>query len=122
MGEVCRARDKTLDRDVAIKVLPEDFASDANRLGRFEREAKLFASLNHPNNATIFGFEESDGVRFIAMELVEGQSLAERIKASGCIPVDVAFEIARQDRLRITTSASSSSPATTKTCEPATDT
>ena len=72
MGEVYRARDTTLDRDVAIKVLPEDFADDANRLARFEREAKLLASLNHPNIATIFGFEESDGVRFIAMELVEG--------------------------------------------------
>ncbi len=72
MGQVYRARDTTLDRDVAIKVLPEDFASDPGRLARFEREAKLLASLNHPNIATIFGFEESDGVRFIAMELVEG--------------------------------------------------
>ena len=101
MGQVYRARDKTLDRDVAIKVLPEDFAADANRLARFEREAKLLASLNHPNIATIFGFEESDGVRFIAMELVEGQSLAERIEASGRIEVDEALEIARRIALAL---------------------
>ena len=101
MGQVYRARDTTLDRDVAIKVLPEDFASDANRLARFEREAKLLASLNHPNIATIFGFEESDGVRFIAMELVEGQSLAERITTSGRIEVDEALEIARQIALAL---------------------
>ncbi len=101
MGEVYRARDTTLDRDVAIKVLPKDFASDAGRLARFEREAKLLASLNHPNIATIFGFEESDGVRFIAMELVEGQSLAERIEASGRIEVDEALEIARRIALAL---------------------
>ena len=101
MGQVYRARDTTLDRDVAIKVLPEDFASDANRLARFERETKLLASLNHPNIATIFGFEESDGVRFIAMELVEGQSLAERIEASGRIEVDEALEIARRIALAL---------------------
>ncbi len=101
MGQVYRARDTTLDRDVAIKVLPEDFASDAGRLARFEREAKLLASLNHPNIATIFGFEESDGVRFIAMELVEGQTLAEQINASGRIPVAVALEIARQIALAL---------------------
>ena len=101
MGQVYRARDTTLDRDVAIKVLPEDFASDAGRLARFEREAKLLASLSHPNIATIFGFEESDGVRFIAMELVEGQSLAERIQASGRIEVDEALEIARRIALAL---------------------
>ena len=101
MGQVYRARDTTLDRDVAIKVLPEDFASDANRLARFEREAKLLASLNHPNIATIFGFEESDGVRFIAMELVEGQSLAEHINATGRIQVDMALEIARRIALAL---------------------
>ncbi len=101
MGQVYRARDTTLDRDVAIKVLPEDFASDAGRLARFEREAKLLASLNHPNIATIFGFEESDGVRFIAMELVEGQSLAERIAASGHIEIDEALEIARRIALAL---------------------
>ncbi len=101
MGQVYRAHDTTLDRDVAIKVLPEDFSDDANRLARFEREAKLLASLNHPNIATIFGFEESDGVRFIAMELVEGQSLAERIEASGRIEVDEALEIARRIALAL---------------------
>ncbi len=101
MGQVYRARDTTLDRDVAIKVLPEDFASDPARLARFEREAKLLASLNHPNIATIFGFEESDGVHFIAMELVEGQSLAERIEASGRIDVDEALETARRIALAL---------------------
>ena len=101
MGEVYRARDTTLDREVAIKVLPEDFATDAGRLARFEREAKLLASLNHPNIATIFGFEESDGVRFISMELVEGDSLAERIEASGHIEVDEALEIARRIALAL---------------------
>ena len=96
MGEVYRARDTNLDRDVAIKVLPEDFAADQDRLARFEREAKLLASLNHVNIATIHGLEESDGVRFIAMEVVEGETLAERIARSGRIEVDEALEIARQ--------------------------
>ena len=101
MGEVYRARDTTLDRDVAIKVLPEDFATDPARLARFEREAKLLASLSHPNIATIHGFDESDGVRFIAMELVEGQSLADRIEASRRIEVDEALEIACQIALAL---------------------
>ncbi len=96
MGEVYRARDTTLDRHVAIKVLPEDFADDPARLARFEREAKLLASLNHPNVATIHGFDESNGVHFIAMELVEGQSLAEQIRTSRGLPVDVALQIARR--------------------------
>ena len=96
MGEVYRARDTKLDRDVAIKVLPEDFATDPERLARFEREAKLLASLNHANIATIHGLEDSDGVRFIAMELVEGETLAERISRSGRIEVDEALNIARQ--------------------------
>ncbi len=78
MGEVYRARDTKLDRDVAIKVLPEDFATDPDRLARLEREARLLAALNHANIATIHGLEDSDGVRFIAMELVEGETLAER--------------------------------------------
>ena len=101
MGEVYRARDTNLDRDVAIKVLPEDFADDAERLARFEREAKLLASLNHPNIATIHGFDESAGVRFIAMELVEGQSLDERITATNGIEVDEALEIARRIALAL---------------------
>ena len=76
MGEVYRARDTKLDRDVAIKVLPEELASDEERVARFEREAKLLASLNHPNIAGIYGFEENA----IVLELVEGPTLAERIE------------------------------------------
>ena len=96
MGEVYRARDTKLDRDVAIKVLPEDFATDADRLARFEREAKLLASLNHANIAAIYGLEDEGDQRFIAMELVEGETLAERIARSGRVEVDEALEIARQ--------------------------
>ena len=95
MGEVYRAHDTKLDRDVAIKVLPEEFAADKERLARFEREAKLLASLNHPNIAAIYGLEDSDGVRALVLELVEGPTLAERI-AEGPIPVDEAIAIARQ--------------------------
>ncbi len=96
MGEVYRARDTKLERDVAIKVLPEDFASDQDRLARFEREAKHLASLNHANIATIYGLEDADGVRFIAMECVEGETLAERIAAAGRLDVEEALDIARQ--------------------------
>ncbi len=96
MGEVYRALDPRLDRDVAIKVLPEDFAADAERLARFEREAKLLAQLNHSNIATIHGLEDAAGIRFIAMECVEGETLAERLAAQGCIELDDALEIARQ--------------------------
>ena len=71
MGEVWRARDSKLGREVAIKTLPEEFAKDEERLARFEREAKLLASLNHPNIATIHGLEEDDGTRFLVLELVE---------------------------------------------------
>jgi serine/threonine protein kinase len=95
MGEVYRARDTKLDRDVAIKVLPEEFASDPERLARFEREAKLLASLNHPNIAAIHGFEDADGVNALVLELVEGPTLAERIE-QGPIPVDEAIAIAKQ--------------------------
>jgi len=95
MGEVYRARDTKLDRDVAIKVLPEEFAKEEERLARFEREAKLLASLNHPNIASIHGFEESDGVQALVLELVEGPTLAERIE-EGPIPVDEAVAIAKQ--------------------------
>ncbi len=77
MGEVYRARDTTLHRDVAIKILPEAFAADADRLARFRREAHLLAALNHPNIATIHGVEESSGVRALVLELVEGPTLAE---------------------------------------------
>jgi serine/threonine protein kinase len=95
MGEVYRARDTKLNRDVAIKVLPASFASDAQRMARFQREAQLLASLNHPNIASIYGLEESGGVRALVMELVEGPTLAERV-AQGPIPLDEALPIAKQ--------------------------
>ena len=95
MGEVYRARDTRLGRDVAIKVLPESFASDPDRRARFEREAQLLASLNHPNIAIIHGLEESAGVRALVMELVEGPTLADRI-AEGPIPLEEALPLARQ--------------------------
>src|SRR6516225_1963129 len=79
MGEVYRARDTKLNRDVALKVLPEVFARDAERMARFRREAQVLASLNHPNIATIYGLEESNGNCALVMELVEGPTLAERI-------------------------------------------
>ena len=78
MGEVWRAKDTKLGREVAIKTLPEEFARDADRLARFEREAKLLASLNHPNIATIHGFEEDNSTHFLVLELVEGDTLAVR--------------------------------------------
>ena len=80
MGVVWRATDTTLDRDVAIKVLPQAFAADADRVARFEREARLLASLNHPNVAGIYGIHEADGVRFLAMELVPGLTLREWLR------------------------------------------
>ncbi len=92
MGEVYRARDTKLDRDVAIKVLPADFAEHADRMARFEREAKSLAALNHPNIATLFGFEEHDGTHFLVMELVEGEDLADRIQR-GPIPVGEAIPL-----------------------------
>ena len=95
MGQVFRARDTKLDRDVAIKILPEAFAHDADRLARFQREAKTLASLNHPNIAAIYGLEESGGVTALVMELVEGDDLSQRI-ARGAIPIDDALPIARQ--------------------------
>jgi len=95
MGEVYHARDTKLDRDVAIKVLPDAFAHDADRLARFAREAKTLASLNHPHIAAIHGLEESSGVTALIMEFVEGEDLARRI-ACGAIPLDEALPIARQ--------------------------
>ncbi len=95
MGEVYLATDSRLGRNVALKVLPEVFASDAERMARFEREAQLLASLNHPNIASIYGLEEAEGVRCMVLELVEGPTLAERI-AQGPIPLDEALPIARQ--------------------------
>ncbi len=95
MGEVYQAKDQKLGRDVAIKVLPEEFAKDADRVARFQREAKLLASLNHPNIAAIYGLEESSGTNFLVLELVEGDTLADRIKA-GPIPVDESLKLALQ--------------------------
>jgi serine/threonine protein kinase len=95
MGEVYRARDARLGRDVALKVLPEIFSKDAERMARFEREAQVLASLNHPNIAVLYGLEESGGVRALVMELVEGPTLSERI-ATGPIPLDEALPIAKQ--------------------------
>ena len=95
MGEVYRATDTKLDRDVALKVLPEAFAQDQQRMARFAREAKVLASLNHPNIATIHGLEESDGKQALVLELVEGEDLAERIKR-GAIPLEEALKIALQ--------------------------
>ncbi len=95
MGEVYRARDPKLGRDVAIKVLPEAFAGDTARMARFQREAKVLASLDHPNIASIYGLEESGGSRALVMQLVEGPTLADRIK-QGPIPVDEAVRVARQ--------------------------
>src|SRR6188474_2435808 len=94
MGEVYRARDTRLGRDVAIKVLPDAFASDAERLGRFEREARLLASLNHPGIASIYGLESANGRRFLVLELVPGEDLADRV-ARGALAVDEALPIAR---------------------------
>jgi serine/threonine protein kinase/Tol biopolymer transport system component len=95
MGEVYRARDTRLKRDVALKILPESFASDADRLVRFQREAEVLASLNHPNIAAIYGLEDSNGTRALVMELVDGETLADRI-GRGPIPIDEALPIAKQ--------------------------
>jgi serine/threonine protein kinase len=95
MGEVYQATDTKLGRSVAIKVLPEEFAKDADRVARFQREAKLLASLNHPNIAAIHGLEEADGTHFLVLELVEGQTLAERIQ-TGPMDVEEALKLALQ--------------------------
>jgi len=95
MGEVYRALDSKLGRQVALKIIPDEFATDAERLGRFEREAQLLASLNHPNIAALYGLEESEGTRALVMELVEGETLAERI-ARGPLPLEDALACARQ--------------------------
>ena len=95
MGEVWRATDTQLNRDVALKILPEAFATDPDRLARFQREAQVLASLNHPNIAQIHGIEEQDGTRALVLELVEGPTLADRI-SKGPIPIDEALPIAKQ--------------------------
>jgi serine/threonine protein kinase len=95
MGEVYKAKDQKLGRDVAIKVLPQEFARDTDRVARFQREAKLLASLNHPNIASIYGLEESDGTHFLVLELIEGDTLGDRIK-TGPIPVEESLKLAQQ--------------------------
>src|SRR5215468_12728102 len=95
MGEVFRARDLKLKREVAIKILPDEFSLDADRVGRFQREAELLASLNHPNIAAIHDFEKTNGTRYLVLELVEGETLADRI-ARGPVPFDEAWKIAMQ--------------------------
>src|SRR5687767_2021419 len=95
MGQVYRATDARLKRQVAIKVLPPSVAADADRLARFQREAEVLASLNHPNIAAIYGLEESGGMTALVMELVEGDDLSQRI-ARGAIPLDEALPIAKQ--------------------------
>jgi serine/threonine protein kinase/Tol biopolymer transport system component len=95
MGEVYQAKDLKLGRDVAIKVLPDEFAKDADRVARFQREAKVLASLNHPNIAAIYGLEQSEGTNFLVLELVEGETLADRIK-TGPIPVEESLKLAIQ--------------------------
>jgi serine/threonine protein kinase len=95
MGEVYRATDTRLKRQVAIKMLPEALASDVDRLARFQREAEVLASLSHPNIAAVYGLERVDGVSALVMEFVEGTTLADRI-AQGTIPLDEALPIARQ--------------------------
>jgi len=95
MGEVYRARDQKLGRDVALKILPREFTKNAERLARFEREARVLASLDHPHVAAIYGLEDVDDVRFLVMQLAEGENLSERMKR-GPLPIDEAVAIARQ--------------------------
>src|ERR1700674_5159572 len=96
MGEVYQAHDTKLGRDVAVKVLPEAFAHDPDRLSRFQREAKMLASLNHPNIATIHGLEQSGGTSYLVMELVSGETLQDRVKRDAPVPIEEALAIAKQ--------------------------
>src|SRR3984893_12702796 len=95
MGEVYRARDTKLNRDIALKVIPDTFALDPDRVSRFKREAQVLASLNHPHIAAIYGFEDSGETHALVLELVEGETLADRI-ARGPIPIDEGLLVARQ--------------------------
>src|SRR5262250_1428262 len=94
MGEVYRGRDTKLKREVAIKILPEEFSRDADRISRFQREAEVLASLNHPNIAAIYDVQEAEGSRFLVLELIEGETLADRFQR-GPIPVIEALNIAK---------------------------
>ena len=109
MGEVYRAHDTQLKRDVALKVLPSVFSTDSDRLARFQREAELLATLNHPHIAAIYGLERTAETTALVLELVEGETLAERI-ARGPIPLDEALPLARQiaEALEARTSGASS--------------
>jgi serine/threonine protein kinase len=96
MGEVYQAHDTKLGREVAIKVLPEAFAHDPERLARFQREAKMLASLNHPNIATIYGLEQFGDTHYLVIELVPGDTLQQRVKRDGPVPIEEALAIANQ--------------------------
>src|SRR5262245_34786582 len=96
MGEVYRARDSKLKRDVAIKVLPDEFSRDSDRLSRFQREAEALAALNHPNIAAIYDFHESAETRFLVLEFVEGDTLADLLQKRGPLPLDDVLHIAKQ--------------------------
>ncbi len=100
MGEVYRARDPKLNREVAIKVLPPGVAQDVERLSRFKREAQVLASLNHPNIAAIYGLDEAGDKLFLVLELVEGEELADRLKR-GAIPLEETVEISKQIALAL---------------------
>ena len=95
IGQVWQATDTQLNRQVALKILPDAFAADPDRLARFKREAQILASLNHPNIAAIYGIEDAEGMRALVLELVEGPTLADRI-SKGPIPLDEALPIAKQ--------------------------
>src|SRR3990172_7938603 len=95
-GDVYQATDTKLGRSVAIKLLPEAFAREAERVARFQREARVLASLNHPNIATLYGMEQADGRHFLVMELVEGDTLRDRIARDGAVPVEETLKIASQ--------------------------
>ena len=119
MGEVYRAADSKLGREVAVKVLPATVREDPERLARFQREAQLLAALNHPQIAAIYGLEEAEGKPFLVLELVPGEDLAARLKR-GPVPMDEALEIARQtaaSRETITSSAKPSHEAPTLGCD-----
>src|SRR6476620_7742584 len=96
MGEVYRAKDTKLKRDVAIKILPEEFSRDTDRVSRFQREAESLAALNHQNIAAIYDLQQSDATRFLILEFVEGDTLADILKKRGALPVDEALQIAKQ--------------------------
>src|SRR5437879_8067151 len=95
MGEVYRARDTKLGRDVAIKILPRHFTADPERLARFEREARMLAALNHPHIGAIYGIADAEGVRGLVLELVDGPTLADRL-TTGPLPVEEALRVAHQ--------------------------